>query len=131
MNKKTDALAALSGPVSSFRAAYRRAAKQIELECCDASQRDRMRELCYIIAEAYTLDPEGQISVGGEILSVGLVQEVFSELGYLHVKGVLDRYDALRERIANKRAYLRTALYNAVFEQEVGTYNDLRSVGLI
>ena len=46
----------------SFREAFRRAASQVELyTCTDIFERDHLRELCYIIAEVYIIDPDSKV----------------------------------------------------------------------
>lgn len=101
----------------SFREAFRRAAIQTELSLCNR-RADQMRELCYIIAEVYIINPDSKIAISDETLDAYLVQEIFSELRYQHLELVLDNFNAKTELVKNKRAYLRTALYNSVFEYE-------------
>lgn len=103
----------------SFREAFRRAASQVELyECAGTFERDHLRELCYIIAEVYIIDPDSKIKISDEILDAYLVQEIFRELTFEHLRLVNDNFKDQIELIKNKRAYLRTALYNSVFEIE-------------
>lgn len=77
-----------------------------------------MRELCYIIAEVYIIDPDSKIKIADEILDAYLVQEIFRELKLQHLELVESNFGDQTELIKNKRAYLRTALYNSVFEFE-------------
>ena len=102
----------------SFREAFSRAAQQAELECAESSNMDFMRELCYIIAEVYILDPDSKIKISDEILDAYLVQEIFRELTHRHLRLVADNFKEQTRLIKNKRAYLRAALYNSVFEFE-------------
>ena len=104
----------------SFREAFRRAASQVELyKCTDIFERDHLlRELCYIIAEVYIIDPDSKVKISDEILDAYLVQEIFRELTLEHLRLVNDNFKDQIELIKNKRAYLRTALYNSVFEIE-------------
>ena len=104
---------------TSFREAFRRAASQVELyTCTDIFERDHLRELCYIIAEVYIIDPDSKVKVSDEILDAYLVQEIFRELTLEHLRLVSDNFKDQTELVKNKRAYLRTALYNSVFEIE-------------
>ena len=129
MNTKNDNNASLSNecqsrPVRpSFREAFCRAAKQVNLECCRLTDRDQMRELCYIIAEVYIIDPDSKINIADESLDAYLVQEIFGELELHHLELVLENFNKKTEIIHNKRAYLRTALYNSVFEFEAHYQN--------
>lgn len=102
----------------SFREAYRRAAAQTEMQACTDSRKGMMTELCYIIAEVYMMDTNSKIAVGGDPLDAYLVKDVFEELRYPHLEMVTDNFERETKRIKNKRAYLRTALYNSVFELE-------------
>lgn len=103
----------------SFREAFRRSARQVELyECSTASEIDFLRELCYIIAEVYVIDPDSKIKISDELLDAYLVQEVFGELTFEHLQLVRDNFMEMTDIVRNKRAYLRAALYNSVFEKE-------------
>lgn len=102
----------------SFREAFGRAAKQVDLHCCETYERDSMRELCYIIAEVYIIDPNSRIKISDEELDAYLVQEIFRELSLEHLRLVHENFSEQTELIKNKRAYLRTALYNSIFEFE-------------
>lgn len=100
----------------SFREAFRRAAEQVELQCSEPIEKDHLRELCYIIAEVYMFDPDSRIKISDEIIDAYLVQEIFEELELEHLRLVWANFSAQTRLIRNKRAYLRTALYNSVFE---------------
>ena len=100
----------------SFREAFRRAAQQVELNCSDIGEKDALRELCYIIAEVYIIDPDSKVKISDEILDAYLVQEIFGELTLEHLRLVHSNFHDQTDLVKNKRAYLRTALYNSVFE---------------
>ena len=100
----------------SFREAFRRAAEQVELRCCEPIETEHFRELCYIIAEVYMLDPYSRIRIADEIFDAYLVQDIFAELELDHLRLVWNNFRSQTSIIRNKRAYLRTALYNSVFE---------------
>ena len=102
----------------SFREAYRRAANQVELSCCAAEERNALRELCYIIAEIYIMDPDAKVHIAGEMLDAYLAQEIFGELTLEHLRMVRESFQRLDSPVKKKRAYLRSALYNSVFELE-------------
>ena len=100
----------------AFREAFRRAAQQVELNCSDIGEKDALRELCYIIAEVYIIDPDSKVKISDEILDAYLVQEIFGELTLEHLRLVHSNFHDQTDLVKNKRAYLRTALYNSVFE---------------
>lgn len=107
-----------SCPVSSrlsFRDAIEAAEKQIELDAIDR-YREEAKEICFIIAEVYLMNPDYRIKVSGEMLDGYLVQQVFRELTCEHVRLVLDNFHNVTYLVMNKKAYLRAALYNSVFE---------------
>lgn len=102
----------------SFREAICRAEKQIDKSDILIDGRldaGLVREVCMIIAEVYMMDPARPIRISGEWLDGYVVQEIFGELGRFHIEAVIDEFCRLDIDIRNKKAYLRTALYNIVF----------------
>jgi len=84
------------------------------------------KELCLIIAEVLVLDQDTAIKINGSYISAHLVREVYSQLRNDHVCLVFNNFCNVSERVFNKKNYLRTALYNAVFEIESHYTNDIR-----
>lgn len=82
-------------------------------------------EICLIVAEVYVMDPDSMIRISGADLTVGIVQEVYAKLGNEHIEGVVFNFQRITTQVYNKKAYLRTALYNAVFEMNIGVTNDI------
>jgi hypothetical protein len=102
----------------SFREAISRAERQInksDILIDGRLDRGLVREVCMIIAEVYMMDPARPIRISGEWLDGYVVQEIFGELGRFHIEAVIDEFCRLDIDIRNKKAYLRTALYNIVF----------------
>lgn len=109
----------------SFRSAISRAERQVEYGCYRGSERaPLLHELCCIMAEIYMMDPGGKVRISGEWLDAYLVQEVFGEIGHEHVETVMAEFSRLCCDIQNKKAYLRTMLYNSVFTLEADSVND-------
>ena len=105
----------------SFRSAISRAERQVEYDALISREkmpRALVKEACMIIAEVYMMDPDKPIRVSGEWLDGHVVQEVFSELTSEHVATVIEEFCRLVCDIRNKKAYIRTALYNSVFSIE-------------
>jgi hypothetical protein len=75
-------------------------------------------EMCLVISEALVMDPESTFKVNGSDVKACLVQEVFSRLRHGHVRLVFQNFQHAPYQVYNKKAYLRTALYNAFFEIE-------------
>ena len=71
-----------------------------------------------IMAEVYMMDPDKPIRISGEWLDGHVVQQVFGELTRAHVEMVIGEFCRLTIDVRNKKAYLRTALYNSVFSIE-------------
>ena len=125
----------MSGPVLSggnrktFKESLNLALDQIEWECFDRASplTPLYRELILIISEVYALDPHDKVRIAGETLPVTLVQEVYRELTKEHVELVADNFDTLTREIKFKKSYLRTALYNSVFELESYWINKINS----
>jgi len=83
------------------------------------------KELCLIIAEVFVMDKDSAIKINGSNCCVRIVQEVYSQIRHDHVRLVFDNFRNVSQRIFNKKAYLRTALYNAVFEIESHYLNEM------
>ena len=102
----------------SFRSAISRAEAQVEhrslIEHWGKDAR-LVREICMIIAEVYMMDPDKPIRISGEWLDGHVVQQVFGELQSDHVGMVIEEFCRLNNEVRNKKAYLRTSLYNSVF----------------
>jgi hypothetical protein len=86
------------------------------------------KELCLVIAEVLVLNPNTFVKINGSNMSTHLVREVYSQLRNEHVRLVFDSFRNVSTHIYNKRAYLRTSLYNAVFEIESHYINDINNV---
>ena len=77
-----------------------------------------LHDMCRSMAEVYMMSPITKIKVNGEELEAGMVAEVLEQVTQEMAE---IRADELRETIAgvnNIKAYLRSALYNKVFEFE-------------
>jgi len=102
---------------------------QLEYHCFADLRLNRIdpfyKELCLVIADVLLLDPDTVISVNGSKMSAFLVQEVYGQLRNDHVRIVFENFQNVSYRIYNKKAYLRTALYNVVFEIESNFINDI------
>ena len=86
------------------------------------------KELCLIISEVFVMNREAAIKVNGSEVPVRVVQEVYEKLRNDHIRLVFANFQNATCRIHNKKAYLRTALYNAVFELESHFVNDRYSL---
>lgn len=107
----------------SFKDKIKATADRLEFYAFRENDKALAYELCAIIAEVNIMRPGFSVKIGGEVLEAGLVQEVFSCLTHDHLESVIDAFDSCKYEIRNKKAYLRTALYNSVFELEAGNRN--------
>lgn len=102
--------------------------RQVEYHCFADPRFNRIdpfyKELCLIIAEVLVLDPASFVKINASNIHAHLVQEVYLRLQNDHVRLVFKNFLNVPSRIYNKKAYLRTALYNAVFEIESNSVND-------
>ena len=85
------------------------------------------KELCLIISEVFAMNQDAFIKVNGSETPIRLVQEVYSLLRNDHIRIVFTNFYHVSSRVYNKRAYLRTSLYNAVFEIESHFVNNCYS----
>jgi len=103
---------------------------QVEFHCFEDLRIKRIdpfyKELCLVIADVLLLNPDTVIAINGSKMRAFLIQEVFGLLRNEHLCLVYDNFQNVSHRIHNKKAYLRTALYNVVFEIESHYRNDLR-----
>jgi hypothetical protein len=84
-------------------------------------------EICLIIAEVFVMPPDSEIKISGSEISVFIIQEVFSKLTLFNVSTVVENFKHVKTKIYNKKAYLRTALYNSVFEDRSSAVNAFAS----
>ena len=86
-------------------------------------------ELCLVIADVLVLNPDTVITINGSKMSVFLVQEIYMKLHNDHLRLVFKNFKNISHRVYNKKAYLRTALYNVFFELESHIINDMNCYG--
>lgn len=104
-----------------------RVQEQVEYECFEGdvfATTSIYREICLIIAEVNILPANANIRIAKEEMPVSLVQEVYGSLKNEHITSVVDKYKKITYPIFNKKAYLRTALYNAAFELDADAVNE-------
>jgi hypothetical protein len=79
-------------------------------------------EMCLIISEVLLMDHDAAIKINGIPIFACLVQEVFGKLRCDHLRHVFDKFQEYSCSVHNKKAYLRTALYNVFFEYNIPYY---------
>ena len=111
----------------SFREAVEKVRDQIDVRSFHVTERDLAKEILNNIAEVYLLRDETQIRIAGEMLEAYVVKEVFEQLGAEHVQLVIENFKKVSHIVNYKRGYIRTALYNSVFEIEAHYLNQVKS----
>ena len=115
--EKTNALCCESQSVRpSFDDVLEQVKEQIAIDCVPFEQILQAEELAAIIAEVLRLRPEDKLRVDGVMHSAADVQAVYAKLENEHVLHVIETYNEIPYPIKSPKMYLRTALYNAVFE---------------
>lgn len=89
---------------------------QIDIGCFPFELLMQAQEVAGIIAEVMRLRPEDKLRVDGTLREAWDVQAVYAKLENEHVMHVLETYNAIPYPVRSPKLYLRTALYNAVFE---------------
>lgn len=100
---------------------------QLNFECFDKEYLEQADEICLIIAEIFILPPSATVQISGNKLTAEAVRDVYSRLRHEDVITVMDNFEAATYEIRFKKTYLRTALYNEVFERSSRGINDLRT----
>jgi len=83
-------------------------------------------EICLNIAEMLVRPPNAIVRIHGTDIEAAIVQEVYRALTHDHIEFVAANFKAQTRLIRNKRAYLQTALYNALFELDAHYTNLVR-----
>ena len=115
--EKTNALCCENPSVRpSFDEVLEKVKEQISIDCVPLATLLQAEELAAIIAEVLRLRPEDKLRVDGVMHPAADVQAVYAKLENEHIMHVIETYNEIPYLIKNPKMYLRTALYNAVFE---------------
>ena len=102
---------------------------RIEIETFFPSDRAFAGEIALIIAEVMRLPETAEIRIDGNRLPAGMVREVYAMIERDHVASVMAGYRRAKYEIRHKKTYLRTALYNSLFELESEDEHEFASEG--
>lgn len=105
--------------------------KQIDFNSFPPHDRTQVKDIAMIIAEVFRLPAHANVRIGGEDLPAEMVAEVFTMLTSDHVEYVLENLRARKYPIKSMKTYLRTMLYNSVFDITARIENELRAEGVI
>lgn len=105
-----------SGQVVEFLKVLEDVKFQVEAYAFDSEDAEMVETLCRNIATVFQL-PKGQIiTIGGEKKSAEQVQAVFSLLKHENIEHIITTFQEINYKVKHITTYLRTALYNSVFE---------------
>lgn len=113
----------LSGSLSEMLQVVK---SNLEFDCFDEEYLQQAEEICLIIAEIFVLPPTASVRINGNELTAETVKEVYSMLTYEDIITVMDNFETATYEIRFKKTYLRTALYNEVFERSSREINGIR-----
>lgn len=101
---------------STFYEVFDDVKDRIDFDCFPYIDRDGAEELCLIITEVLKLPPNALVRVAGNNLPAEMVQAIYHRLTHEHIVLVMENFGRATYEIKHKKTYLRTALYNSVFE---------------
>ncbi len=99
-----------------FNEVLKNVKSQIEFKDFNVHIRDAAEHICLIITEVMKLPPNACIRIGGNHLTAETVQAIYQRLTHEHIELVIENFKRATYEIYHKKTYLRTALYNSVFE---------------
>lgn len=101
---------------ATFHEVFDDVKNRIEFDCFSQAERDSAEDICLIIAEVLKLPPNALVRIAGNNLPAEMVQAIYHRLSHEHIKLVFENFSRATYEIKHKKTYLRTALYNSVFE---------------
>lgn len=101
--------------------------RQIDISCFRPNKIAQAEEIALIIAEVMRLPPDTPVRIAGEIFPAEMVAAIYKRITHGHVEQVMINFGKAAYEIRHIKTYLRTALYNAVFECEARVSNDVAS----
>ncbi len=105
-------------PRLTFRQAREKARAQFNMGFFDANDKNLAEELISNIAEVYMLHDAAPVKIEGEQIDGYIIKQVFEELAEENLQLVIDNFRRVPYTINHVKSYIRTALYNSVFEYE-------------
>lgn len=89
---------------------------QIEFDLFNWRESETVSVLALYIAEVIKLPPTASVRIDGNDLPAEMVAEVYGYITNEHIHHVLEKYADADYEIKHTKTYLRTMLYNSVFE---------------
>jgi hypothetical protein len=100
---------------------------RVDFDCFSPAERDNAEDICLIITEVLKLPPDALIRIAGNNLPAEMVQAIYHRLTHEHIELVMENFGRATYEIKHKKTYLRTALYNSVFEINAHYENAVKS----
>ncbi len=129
---KENSVVLQSASILSFGDELEKVKEECEFEealalLCNPDEADRrlLEAMCKIITEMRRKPEKGYILIDKEAVSVAEVKEVYAQIGADELSQVLVNFKHVNYEIKFIKAWLRTALYNSVFETEARMTNDV------
>lgn len=116
-----------SGQVMGFLDALEKARLQVEAYAFGEEDADMVETLCRNMATVYQMPKDTLITIGGEKKTAEQVAAVYSLIKHENIDHVITTFSEVNYRIKHLTTYLRTALYNSVFESSAFWENKFRS----
>lgn len=117
-----------SSPVLSFEEQLKGVMQQCEVVEAVREDPSNIRlymQMCKIITEVFRKNGSDDIRIDRQTVKASKVQEVFRQIRSDELRFVADNVCGIDYKIKFVKAYLTTALYNSVFESELGLRNSV------
>lgn len=125
---KRHAVQSESSPVLSFEEQLKGVMQHSEVAEAVREDPSNIRlymQMCKIITEVLRKNGNDDIRIDGQTVKASKVQEIFRQIGSDELRYVAENVCAVDYKIKFIKAYLTTALYNSVFESELGLMNSV------
>lgn len=116
----------LVGSRLSYKEALDKAAEQVNLECFNESDVSLASEILANMAEVFMLWDNAPVRIAGSQIDGFIIKQVFEQVREEHVQLVIENLKRVETIISYKKSYIRTALYNSVFEIELHYTNRVK-----
>lgn len=101
---------------------------QIEFPCFSEREKRFAEEIALIIADVAMLPKNANVRIDGEHRAAAYVQEIYARLTHEHIALVIEKFKKVNFEVKFKKTYLRTLLFNSVFEFESTWENEMRTL---
>ena len=109
----------------TFGETFSRVLEQIYIEAIPEIDKAIAKELALIITEVYRLRPNDSVKIDNAVHRAADVAEIFSMISKEHIETVIRKNDERKYPVKYRKAYLRTLLYNSVFEYSSEKIEDM------